>query len=364
MAKEQPLQNAQDPWSNQESDLPDLDELFSKLKAKFRTGNSGGNNSQLPFGAFAGLVLAAVAVVWSVLGFYTIDEQQRAVVLRMGKYTQTLQPGLQWQPYIIDKVTKINVTKIRSLQSHGFMLTKDENIVEVALTVQYYIDSAKDYLLNIRDPERTLSNATDSVIRHEVGGASMDYVLTDGRAQLAVDVMSRLQQYADNYTSGIKISKVNIENTQAPKQVQNAFDDVIKAREDKERYQNQAVAYSNSIVPQARGTAMRQLAEADAYKSKVIANASGEADRFTKLLKEYKKAPQVTRDRLYIDTVEEVLSNTSKVLISIKSGNNMMYLPLDQLIKNKKTTASVDLDKYLPDSDATHHQNNAPRRTR
>ena len=194
----------------------------------------------------------------------------------------------------------------------------------------------------------------------------MDYVLTDGRAQLALDVMLRLQDYADNYTSGLKISKVNIENTQAPKQVQHAFDDVIKAREDKERYQNQAEAYSNSVIPEARGAAKRQLEEARGYQAQVIANAQGEADRFDKLVAEYKKAPQVTKDRLYIDAVEQVLSNASKVLVSVKGGNNMLYLPLDQILKNHRGPAKdLDLDQYLPEIPAKDSKSrNTPRRTR
>jgi modulator of FtsH protease HflK len=363
------LQSSQDPWNNKHREqLPDLEDLFRNLKAKIfrytKQPNDGNSNNNVPFIGLFLSILVVILIVWSSLGFYVINERERGVVLRFGKYTQTLQPGLQWQPYWIDKVLKINVTQIRELHSHGFMLTEDENIVEVTLKVQYFINNPKFYLLNLRSPKNSLSHATDSVIRHEVGGATMDYVLTDGRAQLATDVMLRLQEYADNYSSGVKISKVNIENTQAPKQVQSAFDDVIKAREDKERYQNQAKAYANSIIPEARGKAKRQLAEAQAYKAKVIANSTGEAQRFKQLVNEYKKSPQVTRDRLYIDAVEEVLSNTSKVLISLKSGNSMMYLPLDKIIKNHSRADlqdNLDSETGYASPSSTH---SLPRRTK
>jgi membrane protease subunit HflK len=232
---------------------------------------------------------------------------------------------------MIDAVSTINVTKVRSLSRRALMLTEDENIVQVNLSVQYRVSSPKDFLLNVRNPEQSLENATESALRHEVGSSEMTDILTEGREALAQNVRARLQQYLDRYGVGIEVRSVNVESTSAPDEVQAAFDDVIKAREDEQRVKNQAEAYANGVIPEARGKAQRVIEEANGYKEEIIARADGEADRFVKLLTEYRKAPDVTRERLYLQTMEEVMAKSSKVLVDVKGGNNMMYLPLDKL---------------------------------
>jgi len=266
------------------------------------------------------------------MGFYTVDQQERGVVLRLGEYRTTVQPGLQWNPPLIDDVTVVNVTRVNNATFREQMLTEDENIVEVNLSVQYVIRNAEDFVLRVRSPERSLTNATESSLRHVVGGSAMDYVLTDGRAQLALDVRERLQQYLDVYETGINVSKVNIDDAKPPAEVQEAFDDVIKAREDEERVKNEAQAYANGIIPEARGQAQRVIEEANAYKERIIAEAEGDAARFTALLAEYKRAPEVTRKRLYLETMEGVMQRTSKVMVDVEGGNNILYLPLDRIV--------------------------------
>jgi membrane protease subunit HflK len=286
-------------------------------------------------------LLLVALVIWAAMGFYQVDQQERGVVLRFGKYHDMVQPGLQWNPPLIDEVTLLNVTKVRSISLQEIMLTQDENIVEVKLSAQYVIDDPVNFVLKVRDPERSLGHAAQSALRHVVGGTSMDMVLTEGRAQIAVDVQQRLQEYLNIYQTGILVSKVTIDESKPPTQVQAAFDDVIKAREDEERLQNEAQAYANGIVPEARGGAQRQIEEASAYKEQVIANAQGEAERFSALLAEYRKSPVVTRERLYLDAVQTVLSQTNKVMVDVEGGNNMMYLPLDKLAEQSQRSSSA-----------------------
>lgn len=342
-----------DPWSDKgngngggnDQGPPDLDEVLRKLQDKLSKvfGGKGGSSGSAKKGPAMGgglivIALIGALVLWAVAGFYTIDQQERGVVLRLGKYLETVQPGLQWNPPLIDSVEKVNTTKVRSHTSRGTMLTEDENIVDVSLSVQYVVANPKDFYLRVKDPEMSLAHATDSALRHVVGSSEMHGVLTEGREVLAVDVQARLQTYLDRYGTGLQISKVNIENAQAPREVQSAFDDVIKAREDEERSKNEAETYRNGIVPEARGYAQRLLEEANAYKSQVIAEAEGDASRFTKLYVEYKKAPEVTRQRLYIDALQKVMSSSSKVLVDVEGGNNMMYLPLDKLTERAAGT--------------------------
>ena len=340
-----------DPWGGNNSNQgpPDLDEVLKNLQAKLQGlfgggGSGGGSSSGASSPAFSGAVVAVLVVlallVWAVMGVYQVDQQQRGVVLRFGKYYDTVQPGLQWNPPIIDDVTLLNVTKVRSISLREIMLTQDENIVEVQLSVQYVIDNPVDFVLKVRDPERSLQHAAQSALRHVVGGISMNMVLTEGRAQIAVDVQRRLQEYINLYHTGILVSKVTVDESKPPTQVQAAFDDVIKAREDEERVQNEAQAYANGVVPEARGGAQRQIEEASAYKEQVIANAEGEAERFIKLLTEYQKSPAVTRERLYLDAVQKVYSETSKVMVDVDGGSNMMYLPLDKLAERSQRTTS------------------------
>ncbi len=342
-----------DPWGGGDQGPPDLDEALKKLQERLGgifggKGSSGGGSSGgggVP-GALLGVLAAAAVLVWGLMGFYQVDEQERAVVLRFGKYHDTVRPGLQWNPPLVDEVIKVNTTKVRAASFREIMLTQDENIVEVKLSVQYVIDDPTSFVLKVREPERSLQHATESALRHVVGDTGMDLVLTEGRAQIAVDVQQRMQNYLNLYETGIRVSKVTVDESKPPTQVQAAFDDVIKAREDEERLKNEAQAYANGIVPEARGKAQRQIEEANAYKEQVIANANGEADRFDKLLAEYRKAPEVTRERLYLDAVEGFYSKASKVMVDVEGGNNIMYLPLDQLTRRSATRSAgpVDID--------------------
>ena len=329
-----------DPWGGGDQGPPDLDEALKKLQEKLgglfggRRAGGGGGSGSAPSGfsgSLLGVLVVVALLVWGLMGFYQVDQQERAVVLRFGKYLETVQPGLQWNPPIIDEVIKVNTTKVRAATFREIMLTRDENIVEVKLSVQYVIDDPTSFVLEVRDPENSLQHASQSALRHVVGDTTMNMVLTGGRAQIAVEVNDRLQQYLDLYKTGIRVSKVTVDESKPPSQVQEAFDDVIKAREDEERVKNEAQAYANGIVPEARGAAQRVLEEAMAYKEQVIANAEGEAQRFTKLLVEYQKAPEVTRERLYLSAVQDVFGKNNKVLVDVEGGNNMLYLPLDKL---------------------------------
>ncbi len=320
---------------------PDLDEALRKLQdklngifGKVNTGGGGGGGSSSSGSGFLWVLLVVVVLAWAGMGFYTVDQQERGVVLRLGKYYETVNPGLQWNPPMIDEVTKVNVTRVRTLDHRALMLTEDENIVDIDVTVQYLIIDPKAYRLNVRDPEGSLANASESALRQVVGSSEMHSLLTEGREALGFAVLDRLQGYMQAYATGLSISKINVKNAQAPSQVQDAFDDVIKAREDEQRVKNEAESYANGIVPEARGEAQRMLEEANAYREEVLARADGESKRFVALLNEYRKAPEVTRERLYLDMMQSVLENNPKVLIDVEGGNNMMYLPLDKLMQN------------------------------
>lgn len=337
--------NDQDPWGNRNRNRnndgpPDLDDLFKQLNGKLNKwlgggGNKGGGNSSGSGGSFASLAtLIIVAVVAFTLynAAYTVDESERAVVLRLGKFHSVEPPGLQLKIPFIDQIAeKVNVTQVREQSMRNSMLTADENIVEVAMTVEYRAADAKLYALNVRDPQSSINHAAESALRHVVGSALLEQVLTTGRDQVRAAVRERLQQYLDSYNVGIQLAELKITDAAPPSEVQDSFDDVIKAREDQQRLVNEAQAYANQIVPVAQGQAQRQLAEAEAYRQEVIARASGESNRFSALLEEYEKAPEITRQRLYLDTLESIYSNSSKVLMDVEGGNNMMYLPLDQL---------------------------------
>jgi membrane protease subunit HflK len=326
-----------DPWGgNRGGDgPPDIDEVVKKLKEKFgffgggKDGNEGGssNKSLLTVGV---LVLL---IIWGLMGVYQVDEKEQAVVLRLGKYHDTRGSGLNWNPPIVDSVTIVGVTEERQYPARGLMLTQDENIVEISLTVQYNIANAKDFVLNIKDPEISLKQATDSALRHVVGSTGLDEVISTGREQMAQATAEKLQALLDMYGSGINVVKINIEESRPPTEVKAAYDDVIKAREDLERLVNEAQAYSNGIIPEARGQAQRLREEAEAYRSQVVSKSEGEAERFTKLLTEYRKAPEVTRERLYLDAVEEVMTQSTKILLDTEGGNNMLYLPLDKIVQ-------------------------------
>ena len=337
--------NNSDPWGRKpggkEQGPPDLDEAFKKLMDMLgvkKTRKSGGPGGDSGFsgkmgGGLIAILLIALIALWAATGVYQVDQQERGVVLRLGKYHSTVMPGLHWNPPMIDTVSKVNVTKVRSHDHKALMLTLDDAIVEVGVSVQYSVENPKDFLINVRNPEESLAQVTESALRHVVGSSEMDQILTEGRELLAEEVKARIQDYSSAYGTGLLISKVNVENTQAPNQVQEAFDDVIKAKEDELRVRNEAESYANGIIPEARGRAQRIREEAEAYRSEIIARASGQADRFDRLYREYTKAPEVTRRRLYIETMESVYKNANKVVVDTEGGNNMMYLPLDQLMK-------------------------------
>ena len=278
--------------------------------------------------------IAAIVVLWGAFGFYQLDEQERAVVLRLGKFHNTLGPGLRWNPPVIDKVHKVNVTKVYSVSYNGQMLTRDENIVLIRITAQYRVRDPVAFVLRVRNPISSLRHSMESALRHVVGGTRIDDVITDGRERVAEEVKLRLQTYVNRYGTGISIDQLNINEADPPREVKAAFDDVNKALEDEARFKNEAEAYSNEVIPRARGQAKRVEEESQAYKQNVIARAQGENNRFKKLLGAYRRAPDVTRERLYIDTMEEVLSNVSKVVIDMKQNDSIFYLPLDQLQKD------------------------------
>jgi membrane protease subunit HflK len=329
-----------DPWGGNRGDQgpPDIDEVLKKLKEKLTMfGGKGGGGIGKPGGSIKGLLPAALlglVLVWGLMGFYQVDEKENAVVLRLGEYSETIEAsGLKWNPRLIDKVFIVGVTEERQYSTRGLMLTQDENIVEVALSVQYNISGAKDFILSIKDPEITLQQATDSALRHTVGSTGLDGVISSERLQVADGTTEKLQDLLDLYSSGINIVKINIEDARPPNEVKAAYDDVIEAREDLERLVNEAQAYSNGIIPEARGEAQRLREEAQGYLSQVVSKSSGEASRFSALLKEYQKAPGVTRERLYIDAIEQVMTDSTKVLMDTEGGNNMLYLPLDKLVQ-------------------------------
>lgn len=351
MAWNEPGGNNQDPWGGgnkgKKQGPPDLDDAFRKLQEKLNGifGGSGGGNGRgssagSSSGLFiGGLVLLAIAYLYNAV--YTVDEKERAVILRFGQYVETVGPGLHMYFPGIEQKFQERVTEYRTYNLRQQMLTEDENIVEVSMSVQYNITNIRDYTLNVAKPLVSLEEATQSALRHVVGSSEMHQVLTEGRETMGKDVRDRLQSYLDSYGAGINVRKVNVESAQPPGEVQAAFDDVIRAREDEERSKNKAEAYANKVIPEARGKAQRAIEDANGYRDEVIARAEGEAARFTKLYGEYRKAPGVTRERLYIETLEEVLSNNNKVLVDVKGGNNMMYLPLDQLMKAKGNSQGV-----------------------
>jgi len=387
MAWNEPGNNGKDPdpWSsggrrsnggNKNQGPPDIDEAVRNLLGRLgilgggkRGGSGAGGAKPTPGrgvsgGLFAGFVAVAL-VVWGFLGFYIIDEAEEAVVLRFGRVLEnTVQPGLHWNPPLIDEVNKVNVSVLndKTYQNRA-MLTTDENIIDIAVTVQYRIQDPMKYVIAVQNPELSLDNASESAIRHVVGSTFMDQILTDGRDLVAAEVHERLQDYMDLYNTGIFVSQVNVVDAQPPENVREAFDDVIRAREDEQRVQNQAQQYANRIIPEARGEAQRQIEQANAYKEEVIAKAEGDASRFNQLFSEYEKAPEVTRKRMYIDSIQDVMTASSKIMIDVEGGNNMLYVPLDKILEqNTSLTGAArprnaaewrdlaeELAPYLPD---------------
>lgn len=339
-----------DPWGQKNNDAPpDLDEVLTNLKKKVDAmfgGNGGssngsGNGSQSG-GAFAGLIGLILLVFWAFSGLYIIDEGWRGVVTQFGAKSEVTLPGPHIHlPWPIETVEKVDVEGLRTTTHNAQMLTKDENIISLSLSVQYNVSDVQLYAYEVRDPDVTLKQAVETAIREVVGGNEMDYILTDGRAEVTSRTKVIMQQIIDSYKVGLNVVSVNLNEAQPPEQVQDAFADAIKAREDEQRIINEANAYRNDVVPKARGDAQSMLEEAEAYRTRVLKSSQGETSRFLQLLTEYEKAPEVTRDRLYIDMVEEVYSNSPKIMVDVEDGNNLMYLPLNQILTGQRSKASA-----------------------
>ncbi len=332
-----------DPWGGK-NDAPDFDDLLKKfssvLGAKKATSSngsgSGGGGNKLSSSRIFLYAFFAFLIVYASQCIYQLDASERAVILRLGKFHEEQSEGLNFRLAGIDDRYVENVSLTRRYTQTNSMLTKDENIVDVTVSAQYRIANLKDFVLNVKDPEGSLRNAIESALRHVVGDNTLDQTLTVGRENIAFDVQNRLQAYLDTYKTGLLVQQVNIEKTDPPQAVKDAFDDVVAAREDKERLQNEAERYALSIVPEARGQAQARIRQAEGYKLEVVANAEGEVARFTNLLEEYSKAPEVTRDRLYLDALQSVLSNSTKVMVDVEGGNNLLYLPLDKIMEENK----------------------------
>jgi membrane protease subunit HflK len=346
MAWNEPGGGNKDPWGSGSGNQgpPDLDEIVRKLQervsglfggGKKPTGGGGAGGGDISMRAI-GIVAAVVFIGWLFTGIYIVDPAERGVVMRFGAYTKMTDPGPHWHiPWPIESVQIINVDEISSFSHKAAMLTQDENIVDVELTVQSRIQDAANYLFQDQAPDKTLRDATETVVRKTIGGSKLDFILTEGRSAVAETIRGRVQELMDDYKTGLLVTSVNMQPAKPPEQVKEAFDDAIKAREDKERLENKAEAYANEILPQARGEAARAIADAKAYRDRVIAEAEGQTSRFAAVLTEYEKAPLVTRERLYLETMESVLGKSNKVLLDVPDGNSLMYLPLDQIIKQQ-----------------------------
>jgi len=372
----EPGGNKKDPWSGNRGDQgpPDLDELLRKLSGGigriFGGGRSGGGTG----GSASGIVLILVVLVglWFASGFYVVSEGERGVVQRFGAYTEMTQPGLRWHlPYPIEKTTIVDVQNVRNAQHAGSMLTQDENIVDIEIMVQYRVKDPVAYLFNVANPDApefaaatgTLGQVMESALREVVGRNDMDFVLLEGREAIAADTQILMQETVDSYEAGLDVVKVNLQRAQAPQAVQGAFADAVRAREDEARFRNEAEAYANTVIPEARGQAARLAEEAAAYRDQVIARSEGEAERFEKLLAEYRKAPDVTRERLYLDTIQEVMSRSSKVMVDVEGGNNLLYLPLDKIMQGRSGQgAQVNpAPMSMPSSGSSSSQTDDPR---
>ena len=339
MAWNEPNGN-KDPWGRKPSGKSELDNALNDLNKYFKGligGTSGGPSSNKKNTTLLGVV---ILTIYLLSGIYIVNDGERGVVLQFGEFSTITMPGPHWVPRIIQKVEIVDVSEIRSIQQKAQMLTEDENIVSVNFAIQYDIKDASDYIFNLRDPDETLSAAGESSIREVLGKNMMDFVITEGRETIASDTKILLQSVLDSYGAGINVQTVNILEAQPPEQVQDAFSDAIRAREDEQRYINEAEAYRNEIIPLARGKAVQIIEEAKAYRVKLIKSAEGEALRFSKLYEEYSKAPEVTRERLYIESVESVLGNSTKIMIDIDGGNNLLYLPLDKILEPRMQSSS------------------------
>ncbi len=360
-----------DPWGKRRDQQgpPDLEDIIKNLQKKvvgiFGGRGGGGGGGRSSGGGLGGrslmLILFAVFAIWAVSGIYIVDEANRGVILQFGKFYTTTQPGPHWYPRFIQTVYIVETDRSRSIQigmtnDEALMLTKDENIVDVKFEVQYKVKDAKNYLFNVRDPENTLKQATESALREVVGKNEMDYVLTTGRDDVASQTGKLIQDILDRYNTGLLVIEVNLAYSDAPEEVKPAFNDVNSAEQDQERYIREAEKYQNQILPIARGEAARVIQEATAYRAEVIAKSQGDAQRFVSVLYEYKRAPRVTRERLYIEAIESVFANTSKIMIDVKKGNSLLYLPIDKLQSRASSSmrrqADLDQTDSLPGLDS------------
>jgi membrane protease subunit HflK len=372
---------------------PDLDELWRNVNKKLnnllkrKSGGGGGEGSgggekpaggkPLHFRGGIGLVAGLLLLMWVSSGFYIVNEGQRGVVLRFGKYVETTQAGLRWHmPYPVEIVESVNLSQVRTVEigyrnnvrskvlKESLMLTDDENIIDIQFAVQYILKNPEEFLFNNREPESAVMQAAETAIREVIGKTKMDFVLYEGREQVAAQTTVLMQEILDRYKIGVAISKVTMQNAQPPEQVQAAFDDAVKAGQDRERQKNEGQAYANDVIPKARGNAARLMEEAEGYKQRVIVSSEGDASRFKQILVEYSKAPGVTRDRMYLDMMQQVLSSSTKILVDQKSGNNLLYLPLDKLIQNSGPSPAPAQITETPPSVAHETAPDAGARTR
>jgi membrane protease subunit HflK len=337
---------------------PDLDELWRNFNRRLselfgrrkRDGDEppsgGGGPSPWQFGGGAGVLVALVLAVWLASGFYIVVEGQRGVVLTFGRFSQETSPGLRWRlPWPIQSAEIVNLAQVRTLEvgyrnnvrtkvlKESLMLTDDENIVDLQFAVQYLVKDAKDFVFNVRRPDDSAMQIAETAMREVIGKNRMDAILYETQVDIANKARDLMQQIHDRYGTGITISTVTIQNAQPPEQVQAAFDDAVKAGQDRERQKNEGQAYANDVIPRARGTASRLQQEAEGYKQRVIATAEGDASRFRQVLTEYAKAPAVTRERIYIETMQQVLTATSKIMMDYRGSGNLLYLPLEKLMQ-------------------------------
>ena len=369
MAWNEPGGDKRDPWGGRGGDgPPDLEEVVRKMRDRMgrlfggsgHGGGSGGGGKGVGSSICFGLVAIVALVVWALSGIYIIEPAERGVVLLVGKLHTVTMPGPHWYMRGIETVDTVDVDNLRTVSHRAKILTRDENIIQVELAVQYQVKDAQDYLFQVRDPDTTLREATESALREVIGAIPMDEFLSGGRGAIVQQTKVLTQSILDQYRTGLILTSVNLQDPQPPEEVQGAFEDAIKAREDAVRYKNQAEAVALDIVPKARGDATRMREAANAYRERVIAQAEGETSRFLQTLTEYEKAPEITRQRLYLETMEYVLANTSKVVMSVKDGNNLMYIPLDKLMENRGSGLRLPSDGDAVDT-MSDGQGSAPR---
>lgn len=380
MAWNEPGGNNNDPWKNKggrDQGPPDLDDIFKNLFSKLgflSGGKKPGSGSSSGGGGLSGigisLIVGIAVAVWAISGFYTINEAERGVVLRFGQYSHTVDPGLQWKPTFVDTVIPTDIQTINTLPASGSMLTEDENVVRVEMEIQYKVFQPYKYRFSVTNPDESLRQAMDSAIRYVVGHSQMDDVLTSGREVTRQLVWQELRNIIEPYDMGIEVVDLNFKDARPPEQVKDAFDDAISAQEDEQRFIREAEAYAREIEPRARGQVNRMAEEAEAYKQQSILEAQGEVARFEELLPQYTAAPEVTRQRIYLETLEDVYSSSTKIVVDTgEGGNNMMYLPLDKLLQQQvggqpSTRSRSTIEGLRNDSGAVDPSSNSRPSTR